>query len=310
MEEIRAVTWSYSRRNLLEQCPLRYYFTYYGSNKRVARDDPQKTALHFLRKLQNRHERAGSILHLVIATFLRKAQAGEVWSTARLRSWAQYLFSRDIEYSAKNPDRLEVPQERYAPVLLREFHYHTPNAWQMYEEALERLLTAVETFAKNPAYAFLREVATHEKALIEHRIAIQKLPCKVDGRVDLAYQTSQGPVVVDWKLGDGATGDDSLQLVAYALWACEHFRAAPSDIALYKAYIASGALTGSQLTETVVARGQGRIVQDTERMLAMDRYGRAGQAEAFSPCAQAAVCSLCPFQKACPEGRVFLDARD
>jgi len=24
MEEIRAVTWSYSRRNLLEQCPLRY----------------------------------------------------------------------------------------------------------------------------------------------------------------------------------------------------------------------------------------------------------------------------------------------
>jgi hypothetical protein len=70
------------------------------------------------------------------------------------------------------------------------------------------------------------------------------------------------------------------------------------------------ALTGSQLTETVVARGQGRIVQDTERMLAMDRYGRAGQAEAFSPCAQAAVCALCPFQKACPEGRQCIDARD
>jgi hypothetical protein len=190
-----------------------------------------------LRKLQNRHERAGAILHLVIATFLRKARAGDVWSTARLRSWAQSLFRRDIEYSAKNPDRLEVPQERFAPVLLREFHYHTPNAWQLCEETLERLLTAVETFTENPAYAFLREGATQEEVLIEHRITIQKLPCKVDGRVDLAYQTSHGPVVVDWKLGDGASGDDSLQLVAYALWACEHFRAAPSDVALYKAYL-------------------------------------------------------------------------
>jgi hypothetical protein len=70
-----------------------------------------------------------------------------------------------------------------------------------------------------------------------------------------------------------------------------HHGAVPSDVALYKAYMASGALTGSQLTESVVARGQGRIVQDTERMLAMDRYGRAGQAEAFSPCAQPAVCA-------------------
>jgi hypothetical protein len=43
-------------------------------------------------------------------------------------------------------------------------------------------------------------------------------------------------------------------------------------------------------------------------MAALHKYGTDGVAEAFSPCLQPAICSGCAFQRACPEGRLFLNA--
>ena len=69
--------WSFSKRGILEQCPRKYYYAYYGSNLTTAKNDPQKEVLRFLKKLQNRHLRTGDILHYVIRWYLKKLQEGE-----------------------------------------------------------------------------------------------------------------------------------------------------------------------------------------------------------------------------------------
>ncbi len=53
--------WSYSRHGTLEQCARKYYYQYYGSILKISNNDPQKKKLHFLKNLQNRHLRTGSI---------------------------------------------------------------------------------------------------------------------------------------------------------------------------------------------------------------------------------------------------------
>lgn len=57
----------------MEQCPLRYYFEYYGSHLRMARDEPRKERLRFLKSLSNRHLRTGTIVHLIIRTYFKRA---------------------------------------------------------------------------------------------------------------------------------------------------------------------------------------------------------------------------------------------
>jgi hypothetical protein len=131
----------------------------------------------------------------------------------------------------------------------------------------------------------------------------------VDGKLDLAFVKGRCVSVVDWKTGDASgDGDDSLQLAAYALWASHHFAAAADAIAVYKAFLTGDAIVRFHVSESALANARGRILQDAERMAVLHNYGQRGEIEAFTPCAQANVCALCPFQEVCPEGRAVLHA--
>ena len=297
------VTWSYSRRNLIEQCPRRYYFAYYGSNKNVALKDPQKPLLMFLKRLSSRYERAGSILHLTIATALRNSLKGRTIDSTGLQRWARGIFEKDIEYSIRDPRGQNPSTERFPPVLLREFYYDQDDAEGECRGVMGSLTSGIGAFAEEPSYAAFRELRNHPRVLIESWTSLSDFPCRVNGRVDLAVQTDTSVLVLDWKMGHDSNVDDSLQLASYALWACDHFDVSPESVQIMKAPLADGVLISSQVDEGMLRRGQARILQDVELMNAMDEYGKNGQSDAFTPCAQAGVCSFCPFLEACEEGR-------
>jgi len=304
LELIAKVVWSHSRGGKLEQCPLYYYFRYYGSKKALADTEPRQALLGRLKQLQNRHQRAGKILHQVIATYFRKAQTGDVWSTERLLDWARVLFRADVEYSRSDPQGNNPPEVRYPPTLLQEFYYQMVDAEELCAQAEERMLSALRNFATHPAYEHLRWAGSQADALVEHHFTLKEFPCRVLGQIDLLYREVPTINIVDWKIGAAVTdGDDSLQLAAYALWACEHYGCGPETIAISKANLGSGDLTPYRATKEVLADARARILQDAERMAAVDSYGQRGISEAFTPCAQANICRLCPFVGACDEGR-------
>jgi hypothetical protein len=49
-EKVDGVEWSYSKRDMYEQCPLRYYFNYYGSTKNSAKSESRKSQLQFIKQ--------------------------------------------------------------------------------------------------------------------------------------------------------------------------------------------------------------------------------------------------------------------
>lgn len=142
--------WSYSRRNTLEQCPLRYYFEYYGSNLRTAKAEPRKERLRFLKRLSNRHLRVGEIGHLVMRRYFKQLRRGEEWSLDRAAGWAREIYRSDLEFSRRYRHDDELPSGPKAPVLLIEFYFGLSNTETLWTESEARLVAALTNFFASP----------------------------------------------------------------------------------------------------------------------------------------------------------------
>jgi hypothetical protein len=298
------VIWSHSRRSSLEQCPRRYYYDYFGASSRLAAHEPLKLRLRFLKSLQGRHERAGTIVHQLISNWLRRAQKGERWSADRLAKWGRQVFQRDRQFSARWPDGGQAGrnEEKFPPVLLQEFHYRDKNAQQDCDETETRIGSGLEAFAGAPAFEAFRSGGAQAGSRIEEGFHVEGLPCRTNGRVDLAFCTGNSTTVADWKLGasDG-TGATSLQLAAYSMWARQQFPQT-SDVRVFKAFLADAVAREFAVTVELEAAVRARIVQDAQRMAVLQRYGVEGQSDAFTACAQPRICALCKYRSVCPEG--------
>ncbi len=301
---VSTVTWSYSRRDVLEKCARRYYYEYYGA---AARAEPDKAEMSRLKRIQNRYERAGTILHFVIAAYLRAARKGEIWTAERLLRWAATIFSDDRNYSIADPDGESPSTRTFPPVLLREFHYREADAVEKIRDAERRLTVALNAFLSEPVFAPFRVAGTRDDAVIEARLALNTLPCRVTGQIDLAYPGEQF-TVVDWKMGAGdGSGDGSLQLAVYALWAHTARGVTADALAVYKAHLGGNVVQPFKVSDQLLAAARARVLQDAERMAFLARYGTEGAAEAFTPNPHRAVCALCSYQRLCPDGKAFLD---
>ena len=293
--------WSYSRRGTLEQCPRKYYYQYYGSNRRTAKNDPQKEKLRFLKKLQNRHLRSGDILHFVIRWYLKKFQQGKQLSLDWLLQWALDTYRKDIKYSQQYEHGTSLSNDIRHPKLLLEFYYGWPDAESLCAKAEERLITALTNFITSQNLAQFREGAGKASAVIEERAQLKEVHFTLTGKIDLAYCQNDNVVVVDWKIGSSGSSDDSLQMLAYALWAKQKFKYPFDSMALHKVHLEDNTISTFRVGEKDIARLEARILQDLERMQEADSYGGRALVEAFTPCAQPKVCALCQFQEICPK---------
>lgn len=304
-KRIAGVVFSFSRRSVFEQCLRRYFYAYFAAPMRRGGD----AEAHLLKQLGTRYTRTGAILHRGIAWYLRRAQRGETTSVDGLTRWAQRIFTADREFSRAHPEGPAPTGEDYPPVLLREYHYRQREAEALCDSAEQRLINALKAFASGSVFAPFRLAGSSSAALLEQPIHLRMLPCRIDGQIDLAYPQANVAGIVDWKSGtwDGS-GSDSLQIGVYALWAVEHFVCQPEDLRAAKAYLGSGDVVEYPVTPTGLDAVRARIIQDADRMASLERYGRSGDIDAFTPCAQPAVCSECPFLRICPEGSSVVDA--
>lgn len=281
-EQLAAIMWSYSRRSVLEQCARRYYYEYYGANLRTARSVVNKDELHFLKQLSTRHERAGSIVHLVIAWYLREVQKGKPPNIERLTNWGRQIFAADRVFSRDNPDGVTAKAgSRFPPVLLREYYYRDPVADTLCDEMAEQLEGALTAFVTDERLAPFRHAATVSETYIEASVQLgTQVPCRVGGKVDFAFRDGQSVTVVDWKMGNGrGSADDSLQLAAYGLWAIRHSACDIDDLRLCKAHLNSHDLVDFRTDAAVLVAARARIIQDAERMLDLHEYGETGIAK-------------------------------
>ncbi|NMC59736.1 MAG: PD-(D/E)XK nuclease family protein, partial [Candidatus Methanofastidiosa archaeon] len=249
-------------------------------------------------------------LHLIISSYLRKSKEGIQWGVDRLVSWANDLFKKDIAFSQSINSNWEVPKEKYPPAALSEFYYSDPDAVEKCLSSISRLTAALKSFMTNPLYSEFRLKGIQPESIIEGFIKLHTVtPCKIDGRVDLAYKDDSTIRVVDWKLGnEDGIGDDSLQLAAYGLWAVETMKYSPESIRVCKVHFGSEAIVNFDCNSQVLSTARARIMQDAERMAFLEDYGKNACIEAFTPCAQESLCRQCAYLGICGEGKEVIYA--
>lgn len=299
--EGQKLQWSFSRREALERCPRSYYYQYYGANLRSAKGEPLKPTLRFLKRLQSRQLRIGELAHVVIRTYLKRVRQGESWSRERVLNWARDLYRQDRRLSQQYRRGDALSDDPYAPVLLLEFYYGREDAIVLWEETEQRLLTALDNFMTSPELAYFRSKGGTADARVEQHVWVRGTNFTFRGQIDLAYRDDGRVVVVDWKTGGSQSAGDSLQLLSYALGAMQEFACTPSEVDLYRVHLADTVVAAFSASEQLVRSARARIVQDIERMLMLDDYGREGVAEAFTPCGQPRLCAQCVFQEVCPK---------
>jgi hypothetical protein len=301
-----AVTWSHSRRGAFDQCSRRYFFDYYT---KFITDPVLLDAVSRLKIIENRYTRCGSILHLVLRTFLRKARSGQVWSKTWTKKWVQDLIKQDIEYSMSVAAGSPVKQERFGPVLLQELISRCPDGLDMVRSQESQVLKAIDSFFDSDKFRAFVQAARNADSVIEERISLPVFAAKTSGQIDLAYSCEDYAAVVDWKLGAAADdGNESLQLSYYGMWAANHYVRPANQVRVYKAHLAVNEVVEFAASERAFANARARICQDVQRMQVLQPYGESGEMEAFTPCAQAGLCRLCRYLTVCAEGRACVDA--
>ena len=298
----RLKEWSYSRREVFEKCQRLYYYQYYGAKKRTAKTEPLKERLRFLKDISNRYMRAGDIMHWAISCSLKaRAKKGSEWSQNFLIEFARKRFQEDLSFSRGYKEGTPLPAEMSAPVLLMELYYGMADAEKRCGEVEAKMVRALQSFQTVAEYVPFRSGVDGDQAKIESPISVRHQGVSLRGKVDLAFSKAGRATVVDWKMGDGDGGADSLQLLFYAIWAMQTF-ACPSDqVDLFKAHLGSGTVSPFDFGPKAILRAKARISQDVERMRAVDEYGRDGLVEAFTPCGQERVCAGCVYQGVCPK---------
>jgi CRISPR/Cas system-associated exonuclease Cas4 (RecB family) len=187
-------------------------------------------------------------------------------------------------------------------VILAEFHFNLPDARSLWEESTARLATALTNFVTSPELERFRRGAAHPGSLIEKNLRLREEHFSLKGQIDFAYPEGGRFVILDWKLGAAGGGEDSLQLLSYALVATKHFGCAPESLDLFKVHLEDGTVSSYTVREEEIRRARARIIQDSQQMQAVDHYGRNGVAAAFTPCGQPRICAMCPFQQFCAKG--------
>jgi hypothetical protein len=137
---------------------------------------------------------------------------------------------------------------------------------------------------------------------VEQQVRLKTDHFRARGKIDLAFRKDDGSIVVcDWKMGRPHSVDDSLQLLFYALWAVEDQQYSPTQVSICKAFLENEVISTTHVSDQDLRRVNARIIQDLEMMKSLEDYGSSSVGEAFTPCEQARVCELCPFQGVCLE---------
>lgn len=281
--------WSHSKRGLLEQCLRGYYYKYYGSNKRTAKDEPLKQQLIFLKNLTNRHLAAGIILHDLIRKYIGQMQIGKTISLGCMLQQAKNRYRRQLGYVQGRKDKAI------------EIYYDFDNFEELIAETENKLLSAIANFVESPTFEVFRKFFSQSESLVEKNISIKTNLFSSGGKLDFAYVDGDRLVIVDWKLGGSVGSQDTLQLMSYAYFASEEFNREPLKIDLHQAHLAPDAISSFGIGENHILGTKNRIIQDLEIMNRVHDYGQRGVSGAFTPCGQPRICRLCPFQEICPK---------
>jgi len=294
-------SWSLSRSRTFEECPLRYWFHYYGSWGGWEVDAPPETReLYLLKNLTNLHLIAGDTVHRAIERTLHNLHDGKETDPEEVVAWCKREMQRAFKDSQEGLWR-ERPKQF---ARLFEHEYGPRPGRPLLVRIAQKVGASVRNFFSSQAFGVIRETDSSEWLPMETLDTFDFEGTKVYAVPDFACRHRGEVLLFDWKTGrPDARNDD--QLVLYALFAAARWGADPDRVCGAPVYLLDG---GRFTPRPVTAEDRARVGEGVRRSI------RRMQERLQDPATNTAdrsdftatpgpACRSCNFRGVCPDAR-------
>ena len=295
-------SWSLSRARTFQDCPLKYWFHYYGSWGGWEPDAPPETReIYLLKNLTGLHLIAGDIVHRAVEKALRNfSQGKEETDPERVVTWCKTEMQRAFKESQEGIWR-ERPKQ-YTRLFEHEYG-QTPQRDFLVRIA-KKVGSSVRNFFTSQAFAVIRETDTNEWLPMETLDTFQFETTKVYAVPDFACRHRGEVLLFDWKTGKPDKRNED-QLVLYALFAAARWGVDVDTVRGAPVYLLTG---GAFEPRAVTPEDRARIADRTRASIAamkerlVDPATNTAERKAFEATPGFA-CRYCNFRGVCPQAR-------
>lgn len=297
-------TWSLSRAATFDECPRKYWLSYYGSWGGWASDaPPQAKAAYVLKKLKTRHMWAGEVVHATIERVLRAWRFGQEPLESDVEADAVARMRRDF---AASRDRRYVTDPKSCALF--EHHYGEVVEDRKWADVKSHVVACLRTFFRSRWAAELRAFAPEDFLSVEGfaRTDVSGVPVIV--KPDLAHrQGEDGVRVIDWKTGRSQGGPDDAaeprQLALYGLYAAGQWGVPLASIRTLAANLAHGDGEETVMTPEAASEIAAHVSKSAGEMIARLQGRDALRNEAvqadFPMTDDVATCRRCALKELC-----------
>lgn len=296
-------SWSFSRRQIFQACPRRYYYNYYGSHNGWEPNAPQEAALAYrLKKLTNIYLTLGNALHQTAERLaLRVAEGRQPFSASEAEEMIRRQLRR-VWRSSRDQRRLFLQRPNRVD-MLHEFYYGRGLSEDVVELINQR---AKQVAAALTTSATWEELAAKGSKLIaaEQFDTFELRGTSVYAVPDLLFRTEKGFwLIVDWKTGELAL-ENQEQLALYALYVLQKHGVKPEKIKARLEYLSLAEvleLSFSRQELELVAEKAFQSMEEMRGFLADPELNAPKSPAHFPLTNQRRQCPSCNFYELCRE---------
>ncbi len=298
-------SWSRSRDEKFRECLRAYYLHYYrswGGWEPDAPDDVRR--LYVLKKLSNRYNWAGSVVHDAIRHTLLGLRFGRSIDPGRMIDKAHRLMQQDYLYSVRKSYWSEPYRRQFRGLVEHEYGERVEReAWkQNWNNARAALAWFFESRWISVARSLRPEQWLEIDSAVFEDSNFMLDGVKVFAVPDFAYVGEDGaPVVVDWKTGKMREGYGP-QVLAYALYIASRYNFPPEAVRATLVFLNAGVEEIVRVDpESLVAfKSRFRRSVDAMKQLIVDPSANAPRSEEHFPMTDdLTLCARCAFRRVC-----------
>jgi hypothetical protein len=293
-------SWSVSRDNVLQECPRKYYFNYYGHWGGWLRDAPRRVReIYVLKQLKHRPIWIGQVVHECIARTLQNISRGvPVLDIDEILSITRSLMRQDYRQSIRK-SYWQNPKE-YCGFFEHEYELDVPD--EKWRSAAEDVDHCLKVFYGSEEYKKLSETPQGDYLEVEQFSSFFVDGVELRIKLDCANRENGKIVIWDWKTGkkESDTGL-SLQMGCYAAYAKEKYRVGLDEILTRRFDLHRGAVHEHVVTASSLGEIMDYIRGSVADMMALldDKEENKADEEKFAKVARRNVCGRCNFFKVC-----------
>jgi hypothetical protein len=186
--------------------------------------------------------------------------------------------------------------------IFKELFYRTVEQENFKTEVKEKIQTNLTNFYEAEEFKEFRNGGKMKSSELEKWITFKLMGyAAIKGKMDLGFDAGpEAYYVVDWKTGSVENEETSLQLLIYAIWNIGTAKIDTGRVKLFKAYLQEKKVEPLEFSDEHILRAKMRVIQDTQTIEKLHRYGVEGIEEAFTKIDfPNKICPQCPFEQLC-----------